>query len=248
MYYLADKLIEDVCLLSGTSDQQSVKLTTKGPGRSNLPLMKSGSEGPQVPTIWTKIEQGVMKHLVHQETANKVILCGLTGVFKPARITLILGQPGSGKSSLLKILGGRFPLDKTIKFSAVVTYNDIEREKLLSLLARFIAYTNQNDDHYPLLSVHEAFEFAHRCCGGGDLKPTVIEALNKCDNSEKRELAFNIVTAQDKFAADIRVKSLGLDRCKNTKVGNAMIRGVSGGERKRVTTGEMTFGHKRVMH
>ncbi|KAE9031910.1 hypothetical protein PR001_g9244 [Phytophthora rubi] len=42
------------------------------------------------------------------------------------------------------------------------------------------------------------------------------------------------------------LKKLGLDNCKNTVVGNVMLRGVSGGERKRVTTGEMMFGMKRL--
>ena len=33
------------------------------------------------------------------------------------------------------------------------------------------------------------------------------------------------------------IKELGLTRCKNTKVGNSLIRGVSGGERKRTSIG-----------
>ena len=33
------------------------------------------------------------------------------------------------------------------------------------------------------------------------------------------------------------IKELGLTRCKNTKVGNSLIRGISGGERKRTSIG-----------
>ncbi|KAJ8559020.1 hypothetical protein ON010_g8429 [Phytophthora cinnamomi] len=64
---------------------------------------------------------------------------------------------------------------------------------------------------------------------------------------ERYERAEKVMTAMHKFAAELRIRALGLTRCKDTMVGNAMIRGVSGGERKRVTTGEMTFGHKQVM-
>ncbi|GMF26666.1 unnamed protein product [Phytophthora lilii] len=213
---------------------------------ARLPLAKPGSEGPQVPTIWTQVKQGVMKCFSNQETAEKEILRGVTGVFKPSRITLVLGQPGSGKSSLLKILSGRFPMDKSIGVSGEITYNGVQRAELLSRLPRFIAYTNQKDDHYPQLTVQETFEFAHRCCGGANLEPWVAKALQNC-SGEQHQHALNVMQAQHKFAADIRVKSLGLDRCKDTMVGNAMIRGVSGGERKRVTTGEMTFGRKRAM-
>ncbi|KAG6953501.1 hypothetical protein JG688_00012793 [Phytophthora aleatoria] len=213
---------------------------------ARLPLARPGAEGPQVPTIWTQVKQGVMKCFSNQETAEKEILRGVTGVFKPARITLVLGQPGSGKSSLLKILSGRFPMNKTIGVSGDITYNGVQRSELLVRLPRFIAYTNQKDDHYPQLTVQETFEFAHRCCGGANLEPWVLKALENC-KGEQHERAVKVMTAQHKFAADIRVKSLGLDRCKDTMVGNAMIRGVSGGERKRVTTGEMTFGRKRAM-
>lgn len=33
------------------------------------------------------------------------------------------------------------------------------------------------------------------------------------------------------------IKLLGLEKCKDTKVGNAIIRGISGGERKRTSIG-----------
>ena len=42
------------------------------------------------------------------------------------------------------------------------------------------------------------------------------------------------------------IQQLGLENCQNSIVGNGMMRGVSGGERKRVTTGEMEFGMKYV--
>ncbi len=35
---------------------------------------------------------------------------------------------------------------------------------------------------------------------------------------------------------------LGLEYCADTPIGNNMIRGISGGQKKRVTTGEMTVG------
>ncbi|KAJ0388817.1 hypothetical protein P43SY_010738 [Pythium insidiosum] len=41
---------------------------------------------------------------------QKVILNSVSGTFRPGTITLVLGQPGSGKSSLMKILSGRFPV------------------------------------------------------------------------------------------------------------------------------------------
>ncbi|KAG6583029.1 ABC transporter G family member 31 [Phytophthora cinnamomi] len=91
----------------------------------------------------------------------------------------------------------------------------------------------------------ETSEFAHRCCSGKDLEPWAVEALKNC-SPEQHDLALKVVTAHHKFAPDLMVKKLGLDNCKDTVVSNAMLRGVSGGERKRVTTGEMLVGRKRL--
>ncbi|CAI9094458.1 OLC1v1030203C1 [Oldenlandia corymbosa var. corymbosa] len=45
---------------------------------------------------------------------------------------------------------------------------------------------------------------------------------------------------------DYIMKILGLEVCADTMVGNEMIRGISGGQRKRVTTGEMMVGASKV--
>ena len=42
------------------------------------------------------------------------------------------------------------------------------------------------------------------------------------------------------------IRMLGLEVCADTKVGNQMIRGISGGQKKRVTSGEMLVSAKRV--
>ena len=55
----------------------------------------------------------------------------------------------------------------------------------------------------------------------------------------RREKEANIKPDPD---IDIYMKVLGLDVCADTMVGDEMIRGISGGQRKRVTTGEMLVG------
>lgn len=48
-------------------------------------------------------------------------------------------------------------------------------------------------------------------------------------------------------STDYVLNVLGLDICSDTIVGNDMLRGVSGGQRKRVTTGEMIVGPKKTL-
>lgn len=45
----------------------------------------------------------------------------------------------------------------------------------------------------------------------------------------------------------LQIRLLGLDICADTVVGNRMLRGISGGQRKRVTTGEMVVGNVKAV-
>ena len=47
-------------------------------------------------------------------------------------------------------------------------------------------------------------------------------------------------------ATEYVMRMLGLDVCADTPVGNEMVRGISGGQKKRVTTGEMIVSSKKV--
>ncbi|GAB9468228.1 Abc transporter g family member 31 [Globisporangium polare] len=210
---------------------------------AHLPQTASGKA--EVPNLLTPLKRGLTQCCTKQRVVDKEILRGISGVFRPGRITLVLGQPGSGKSALMKILSGRFPMDKTIEFSGDIKYNDIDRATVLRCLPRFVGYVDQKDQHYPRMSVLETFQFAHKCCAGKGLEPWMVQALSNC-TAEQHDHALKVITAHHKHAPELVVKKLGLDRCKDTIVGNAMLRGVSGGERKRVTTGEMAFGLKKI--
>ena len=49
------------------------------------------------------------------------------------------------------------------------------------------------------------------------------------------------------FKVDLVMRLLGLTHARDTLIGSSMVRGVSGGERKRVTSGEMLVGYQRVL-
>ncbi|RLN14918.1 hypothetical protein BBJ28_00016098 [Nothophytophthora sp. Chile5] len=198
----------------------------------------------ELPTLFNEFMNSIRGVRSKQHVVKKQILKGASGVFKPGTITLVLGQPGSGKSSLMKIVSGRFPVEKNITVEGEVTYNGVLSSDMRSRLPQFVSYVTQRDKHYPVLTVKETLEFAHACCGGGLSEREAKHFVN--GTPEENAAALEAARAMFKHYPDVVIQQLGLEICQNTIVGDVMVRGVSGGERKRVTTGEMEFGSKYV--
>jgi len=169
----------------------------------------------------------VKKMLRMKHSVRKHILHDVSGSFRPGVVTLLLGQSGSGKSALMKLLSGRFPVHHEITVEGTMSYNGVPHENLSTRLPQFVNYVTQTETHLPTLTVRETFEFAHECCGS------------------PAEDAVPGGTAEEHYP-DVVLHTLGLDSCQHTIVGNGMHRGISGGEKRRVTTGEMEFGMKYV--
>ncbi|RLN73279.1 hypothetical protein BBJ28_00022469, partial [Nothophytophthora sp. Chile5] len=68
----------------------------------------------ELPTITNVIRMSVAQLSAKKHVVKKHILRDASGVLKPGTMTLVLGQPGSGKSSLLKLLSGRFPAARNV--------------------------------------------------------------------------------------------------------------------------------------
>uniref|UniRef100_M4BGL5 ABC transporter domain-containing protein n=1 Tax=Hyaloperonospora arabidopsidis (strain Emoy2) TaxID=559515 RepID=M4BGL5_HYAAE len=198
----------------------------------------------ELPTIWHTIKKTFVRLSATKHVLKKEIVRNVSAVFKPGTMTLVLGQPGSGKSSLLKVLGGRFPREKHVTITGDVTYNGVAQSDLLERLPQFVAYVTQRDRHFPALTVKETLEYAHRFCRG-ELSTRVEKKLTK-GTAVENKAALDTVQALLAHYPEVVIQQLGLETCQDTIVGNGMIRGVSGGERKRVTTGEMEFGMKYV--
>ncbi|POM68951.1 ABC Superfamily [Phytophthora palmivora] len=196
-------------------------------------------ELPTIPNTLKKTFISPKKRIVRKE-----ILKDVSGVFSPGKITLLLGQPGSGKSALLKMLSARFPMTKNITVEGDISFNNVPREQIIKTLPQFVAYVNQRDKHYPVLTVKETLQYAHQFCGA-ELSQHAKQMLSQ-GTPEENEEALRAANAMFAHYPEVIIQQLGLQNCQDTIVGDAMTRGVSGGERKRVTTGEMEFGTKYV--
>lgn len=145
------------------------------------------------------------------------VLNAISGYLKPRQLCLVLGTSGSGTSLFLKRLAGR-NLPRLISTEGDVLYQGETRLAGLANPTHIVHYIPQEDHHIAELTVRHTFEFAANC--QWPAWAPHVEALRKNDV---------ILTA----------RLLGIERTLDTIVGSDILRGVSGGERKRVTIGEM---------
>ncbi|CAN4119473.1 unnamed protein product [Withania somnifera] len=174
------------------------------------------------------------------------ILEDVSGIIRPSRMTLLLGPPGSGKTTLLKALAGKSEDDLRVK--GKITYCGHEFHEFI--LQRTSAYISQHDLHQGEMTVRETLDFAGRCLGVGTRYDLLVELSRREKEAgimpDPQIDAFMKATAMEgqetSLITDYVLKILGLDICADIMVGDDMRRGISGGQKKRVTTGEMLVG------
>ncbi|KAK2994426.1 hypothetical protein RJ640_009653 [Escallonia rubra] len=105
------------------------------------------------------------------------ILKDVSGIIKPSRLTLLLGPPGSGKTTFLQALSASS--DDNLKINGKITYCGHEFKEFVP--QRTCAYISQNDLHYGEMTVRETLDFSGRCLGVG----TRYEMLAELSRREK---------------------------------------------------------------
>ncbi|GLJ16215.1 hypothetical protein SUGI_0271500 [Cryptomeria japonica] len=126
---------------------------------------------------------------------EKNILNGITGMVCPGEILAMLGHSGSGKTSLLNVLGGRVDA----KFEGVVRING---KPFIKSMKRMIGFVSQDDVLYPSLTVRETLLYA-----------ALLRLPKTLSKHEKQQQADSII------------QQLGLSKCQNTVIGEGMSGG-----------------------
>eukprot|EP01018_Ginkgo_biloba_P001838 Gb_27520 [translate_table: standard] len=142
-----------------------------------------------------------------RKPVEKTILNGITGKVCPGEILAMLGPSGSGKTTLLSALGGRLHG----KVSGSILFNG---QRFGKSMKRKTGFVTQDDVLYAHLTVRETLIYA-----------ALLRLPRSLSRQEKAEQADSIIS------------ELGLSRCRNSIIGGPFLRGVSGGERKRVSIG-----------
>lgn len=142
----------------------------------------------------------------------------MSGVLKPGTLTLVLAPAGHGKSAWLKAVAKQLP---AAGLSGRVTYSGSEDGKAEGAnMGQLAQYTSQLDEHNPYLTVRQTLDFVH---ANGIVDPAPYYP--------------HLAGVHEKEVQGI-IDLLKLGGCAGTIVGNELLRGVSGGEKKRVTIAE----------
>ncbi|PQQ17542.1 pleiotropic drug resistance protein 1 isoform X2 [Prunus yedoensis var. nudiflora] len=190
-------------------------------------------------------------HILPTKKKHLSILKDVSGIIKPGRMALLLGPPSSGKTTLLLALAGK--LDHDLKSSGCVTYNGYEMHDFVP--QRSAAYISQHDVHIAEMTVKETLAFSARCQGVGPRYEMLVELTRREREANIKpdpdiDIFMKAISTEGQkeiLVTDYILKILGLDTCADTLVGDQLLRGISGGQKKRVTTGEMLVGPARAL-
>jgi energy-coupling factor transporter ATP-binding protein EcfA2 len=175
----------------------------------------------QIATLPVKLIRNLAHGRIIAPPRRVDILKDVSGVLRPGTLTLVTCPPGHGRSSYLRMCAKQLPADNVS--GGAVTFSGSEDGKEAGChLGQLVQYVNQLDEHLPYLTVKETLEFVHK---NSVVDPAEFPGYEHLAGKHGQQVE------------DIK-KLLNLGNCWNTIIGNQSLRGVSGGEKKRVTDAE----------
>ncbi|GME28651.1 ABC transporter-like protein [Neofusicoccum parvum] len=205
-------------------DESDIKVSRAGVLFRNLNVSGSGSALNLQKNVGSILMTPfrLQEYLGLGQKNEKRILKNFDGLLKSGELLIVLGRPGSGCSTLLKTICGELH-GLALDGDSTINYNGIPQRQMLKEFKGEVVYNQEVDKHFPHLTVGQTLEMA-----------AAYRTPSNRIEGQTREDAI-------KMAARVVMAVFGLSHTYNTKVGNDFIRGVSGGERKRVSIAEMAL-------
>lgn len=145
---------------------------------------------------------------------DKPILKGVSATLHGGEVVAILGPSGAGKTSLMNILAGRVTSNKARKIEGKIMLDGENMDPSSRAFRSRIAYVMQEDALMPFATPRESLRFSCKLRRAAD------------EPSDEKERV-----------VERMIKALRLEECADTIVGNDMVKGISGGEKKRASIG-----------
>ncbi|KAK0542954.1 ATP-binding cassette transporter snq2, partial [Tilletia horrida] len=148
------------------------------------------------------------------------IIHNFSGLLKSGEMLLVLGRPGAGCSTFLRAITAS--LDPALSIEGQISYAGFSQEDIARKYRGEVIFVDEDDLHFPTLTVAQTLRFA--------LMNKVPKENMRIQNEKRGHFI--------ETAIDVILSMFAINHVRDTIVGDPFTRGVSGGERKRVTIGE----------
>ncbi|KAL6915284.1 hypothetical protein FSST1_006779 [Fusarium sambucinum] len=209
------------------NNSSGVKLRTAGVAFRDLGVHGFGTATDYQKTVGNIIFDSVtwFKRVILQQKQQRIdILRNLEGVVYHGEILAVLGPPGSGCSTLLRTIAGDTH-GFHVNDESIINYQGIRPSQMARHFRGEAINTAEVDAHFPHMTVSETLEFA---------------ALARCPKTVPSGISRNDYAQHHR---DVIMAIFNISHTKHTRVGDDFIRGISGGERKRVTISEAALSY-----
>ncbi|RFU28656.1 hypothetical protein B7463_g7693, partial [Scytalidium lignicola] len=204
-----------------SEDQERYPQRTAGVSFKDLAVYGFGQDTEYQKNVLNIFLAGCQKAQgLFREKRGFPILKDFDGLIRPGEMCVVLGRPGSGVSTLLKTIAGQ-TFGLSVDERAAFNYQGIPRHLMRSHFRGEVIYQAESDIHFPHLTVGQTLLFASLA------------------RTPKNRLPGMSRPVYAQHFRDVVMAILGLSHTVDTKLGNDYIRGVSGGERKRVSIAEV---------
>ncbi|KAK0642622.1 ZEB2-regulated ABC transporter 1 [Lasiodiplodia hormozganensis] len=180
------------------------------------------SEDVRNATVASVIPMAIRSAFLQRTAAQRSVIRNVDVLVKSGEMLLVLGRPGSGCSTLLRTISGDLE-NMTIESPAIIHYNGIPQIHMLKEFKGEVVYNPESDLHIPHLTVKQTLEFA----------AAMRTPSPGTEDFSRTEWAQTM--------AQIAMATFGLSGVADIIVGSDFVRGVSGGQRKRVSIAEMAL-------
>ncbi|KAL5392982.1 hypothetical protein PMIN06_006396 [Paraphaeosphaeria minitans] len=189
-------------------------LTVQGVGSTStfvrtLPDAIIGTFGPD---LYKLVSRFIPALKLSRHSQTRTLIHDFQGCVRDGEMMLVLGRPGSGCSTLLKVLANQ--RESYASVEGDVSYGGISAKEQAKKFRGEVNYNAEDDVHFAELNVWQTLYFA---------------LLNKTKKKDRDHIPVIL---------EALLKIFGISHTRYTPVGDEFVRGVSGGERKRVSIAE----------
>jgi ABC-type multidrug transport system ATPase subunit len=193
--------------------KNNINVTKKS---SDIKTDLPNSSGTKLKLSWLNLNYTVKAEYTKEEIKKsgnedkhyqKQILRNASGYCDRGDALFIMGASGAGKTTLLNVLSDQFTRSKDSTITGEVLINDD------------LKVTNDNFGAYAAYVTQDDFLFATFTCEKAIMFAAKLRLRMPIEQIQKRVKKI--------------INELSLDKCKDTLVGNEIVKGLSGGEKKR---------------